>query len=292
MTAALLPAFLALLASLLFAGADLFVRLGLKSGTPYSGVVVGASVHLVLFSLILAASPPEVPLKAPGVFWFLLAGVANPGLSLIGYFISLRQIGIARAASIVSSAPLFGVAMAIAFLGERPGWTIGTGTLLIVGGVMMLVGERSGRGVRGLALAVPLGSALLFGVAPLLRKMALGHIPSPAFGVAVASLAALVTFLLLSPLVPSSQRWSLAGRALPYFIGGGLIGGVANWIYFTALTSGAISVVVPLTFTQPLFNIALAALFLKDLEKTTGPLLWGALLVVGGAALITASQPP
>jgi uncharacterized membrane protein len=180
--------------------------------------------------------------------------------------------------------------MAIAFLGERPGWTIGTGTLLIVGGVMTLVGERSGRGVRGLAL--PLGSAILFGVAPLLRKIALGYIPSPAFGVAVASLAALTTFLLLSPLVPSSERWSMRGRALPYFIGGGLIGGVANWIYFTALAWGTISVVVPLTFTQPLFNIALAVLFLKDLEKTTGPLLWGTLLVVAGAALITASQSP
>ena len=48
-----------------------------------------------------------------------------------------------------------------------------------------------------------------------------------------------------------------------------------------------VSVVVPLVNTNPLFIVILSALFLKDLEKVTGLVVTGAILIVGGVALIT-----
>lgn len=39
--------------------------------------------------------------------------------------------------------------------------------------------------------------------------------------------------------------------------------------------------------TNPLFIVILSALFLKDLEKVTGLVVTGALLIVGGVGLIT-----
>lgn len=54
-----------------------------------------------------------------------------------------------------------------------------------------------------------------------------------------------------------------------------------------ALSLGDVSVVVPLVNTNPLFIVILSALFLKDLEKVTGLVVTGALLIVGGVGLIT-----
>ena len=45
---------------------------------------------------------------------------------------------------------------------------------------------------------------------------------------------------------------------------------------------------IPLLNTTPLFSLLFSAIFLKDLEKVTVPIVLGALSLLGGALLITA----
>ncbi len=69
---------------------------------------------------------------------------------------------------------------------------------------------------------------------------------------------------------------SLAGLASAW--------GVASW--FMALKAAPVVLVAPVVGTSPLFSILLTYVFLQRLERVTWRTLIGALLVVGGVALV------
>ena len=53
---------------------------------------------------------------------------------------------------------------------------------------------------------------------------------------------------------------------------------------------GQVSVVTPLNGTAPLFVLALAYLFLKDVERLSGRIVLGTVLIVLGVFLLTAVE--
>ncbi|MGH7928495.1 MAG: EamA family transporter, partial [Candidatus Binatia bacterium] len=76
-------------------------------------------------------------------------------------------------------------------------------------------------------------------------------------------------------------------KCLPYFVVAGFVASLGQLFTFMALNAGQVSVVAPLGNTTPLFIIAYSALFLRGEEKITMPVVLGAVLLVGGIAVIT-----
>lgn len=97
----------------------------------------------------------------------------------------------------------------------------------------------------------------------------------------------LVVFLLSLIVTRQIGSIKMDRRCLPTYGSAAVISTAAQLFTFAALSKGAVSVVVPLVNTNPLFIVILSALFLKDLEKVTGLVVTGALLIVGGIGLIT-----
>ena len=61
-------------------------------------------------------------------------------------------------------------------------------------------------------------------------------------------------------------------------------------LVLVALSLGQVSVVTPLNGTAPLFVLALAYLFLKDVERLSGRIVLGTVLIVLGVFLLTAVE--
>ena len=61
-------------------------------------------------------------------------------------------------------------------------------------------------------------------------------------------------------------------------------------LVLVALSLGQVSVVTPFNGTAPLFVLALASLLLKDVERLTGRIVLGTVLIVLGVFLLTAVE--
>jgi drug/metabolite transporter (DMT)-like permease len=112
----------------------------------------------------------------------------------------------------------------------------------------------------------------------------MGAVPGSAVNVTTA-LVAFTAFLLASGQVP---RLRYRGTSLAYFVAAGVAENGAVFLNVVALGMGTVSVVSPLYGTSPVFVLLLSFFFLSGVEKLTGRIVAGTLLIVAGVGLITA----
>ena len=82
------------------------------------------------------------------------------------------------------------------------------------------------------------------------------------------------------------RAFRISKRALAMFAISGVGSGVAIVALSFALEKGDVTVVAPIVSTSPLITLFLVRIFLERLEKVTLRMVSGALLVVGGTALV------
>ncbi|MFC1874126.1 EamA family transporter [Chloroflexota bacterium] len=120
----------------------ILVRVALQGGIRSStGTFISmTSSLLVLGALALTVNFDEVLNLAWMAFlWFGLLGIINYVMGRQFNYISIRRIGATRASPLFSSAPLFAMILAASFLGESVNPAIVVGTLIIVGGLYLVV---------------------------------------------------------------------------------------------------------------------------------------------------------
>ncbi|MFQ5914656.1 MAG: DMT family transporter [Nitrospinota bacterium] len=279
---------LAVIAAIAMAAGDVFGRFAIRHAPPFMGGFMSAVVGLVVFGAIWLAIPSQVPVNLPGVYWFLLAGIVHPSFGFIVVLKSFQRIGVTRTAAIVGTSPLFSVLVAVAFLGERPGWIAAGGTGLIVLGVVFISQGRGAKGpMRGKDMGYAILGAFLFGIVPVFRKLGMNYIPSAIFGMALSSLAGIVSLTATVRLFPAGERFSKQRKGVALYTASGAIFALAVYLYFVALEKGTVSVVVPILFTYPLFVLAIAYFVLRQFERITPRVACGAVLTVLGVFVIS-----
>jgi len=175
----------------------------------------------------------------------------------------------------------------IGWLGERITLPIVVGTSVIVAGTTLLSVGGKRLGFRPGHLALPVLSAVCFGVVAVLRKLGLsdtGAVVGSAINVTTA-LVAYTAFLLASG---RPEVMVCRGRSLAYFVAAGLTENVGVFMNVVALSLGTVSVVTPLYGTAPIFVLFLAPFFLRDVETLRVRVVVGTVLIVLGVYLITA----
>ncbi len=280
---------LAVIVAIIFAVGDILGRLAVRHSTPYTGALLGTLAGLVLFALIALGSGSWVAVNLAGISWFVVAGVFYPGFGYIAIFKAFERVGVARTAAVLGMSPMISVGIAILFLGERPGFFVLCGTVLIVLGVVSISLEKvDGEGRMSFRkLLWPILTAVCFGVTPILRKTGLHYLPSPVMGMLFSSIGGMFVLLACIGLIPRAQRFSRHRLGGVQFILTGLIYALAVYLYFVALSKGPVSLVAPLVLTYPLFVLIMMALAFRKLERITPRLIVGALLTVAGAGVIT-----
>jgi drug/metabolite transporter (DMT)-like permease len=282
---------LALLTALGFAVSDVLMGEGIRTSTPYTGAVALSFMITACFGLALPWVSISVALNLPGVLWFLLVGISQVGLGMFFFYLSMRRVGVARAAVISASAPAFSVGLAVLFLGERPNLFVYLGTLAVILGVMVSSGggkgaDESRRRLGPVDLMFPIITAFLFGASPLFRKVGLAQIPSVPIGTFLAGAGGLVTLLSLQGAFPVNERFRWEAKAGRLFLAGGLVMAVAQGTFFLSLRTGMVSTVVPLVFVKPVFVSAIVFMTRQGRHKVGRRVFLGGILMAVGAWLL------
>jgi drug/metabolite transporter (DMT)-like permease len=92
-----------------------------------------------------------------------------------------------------------------------------------------------------------------------------------------------------SKVMPGPQKFRFDRSLFLASIPAGVLGMAAALNFWTALRDGPLTVISPLIRMTPIFILLLSAVLLRDMETITKRLVLATLIVVAGAALITAS---
>ena len=283
---------LALFSSLLISGTTIIMKKGIERTNPTSAMLV-VTVSGTLVLLVISLPLVELAhLKSKAFLLFILAGILSPALVRWLYFISLDRVGPSMSSSIVSTGPAFTAIIAAVFLNEKLTLGVSLGILLIIGGIITFERDMGTGGKltarRKQDLIYALLSAVLVGLAIVIRKMGLNILDEPLFGVTVGFTTSLVFYGLLC-LVFKKMRAaiSLNPKNTLYLTGAGVFL-TAGWLtLFYALSYGEAIIVAPLASLHPVMVLGWSYLFFKDMEKITYKTVIGIITVLVGVVLIT-----
>jgi DME family drug/metabolite transporter len=283
---------IALLAAIAYALGFIFSKRGLRFSTPTTITFVSLLVQtVILFGIVFVYT--GIPHTSALVFsLFVVAGILQAIVRQLTY-IGIEKIGAARSGPIGASVPLWSAAIAILFLGEKMTATIAIGTLLVVGGILLISwrADEAVKDFRPWYIVAPLLAAVLGGVIYPLRRYALRFSDEPIYFGAVVGIVGLLCVCAYIALPATEEKLVWNRDSLMYFIAGGALESLGLLLVLYALTFAPVVLVTPLTATLPLWVVLGGKLLLRDVEKITRQIVVGAALVVSGTLVIALAKP-
>jgi drug/metabolite transporter (DMT)-like permease len=223
--------------------------------------------------------------------WFGAAGLVH---FLVGWTLlnmSQMRIGAARTSPLLSTNPVFGAAIAAAWLREVPRFLAWIGILLVVLGALSISLERAGEvgwGISWRDTAPGLATAVAWSISPIFIKEGLEGLDSPLLGLTLGMAVALVGYAAALPLRPratGSAIGSLDAVALKLIAG--VMVGFSVWARWVSLDSTGIAVVLALgLLSVPVVLLLSPVVVGRHIERVTVRLWLGASLVVAGGLLL------
>lgn len=270
----------------LWGGAFPLQKVAVATFGPFALVAVRVTVAAIVLLLMLRDLRP---LRAHAGK-LLVLGLLNTAIPFSLFSFATLHITAGLASLLNATTPMFGAAIARAWLGERLSWTrvlgIGVGFL----GIASIVWDKVGVHAGGATLGVLAGllAAALYGAAACFTKRYLSDINPRAN--AAGSVVGATLFML--PL--GAWQWPPAGiSALAWGCAialGLLCTALAYVIYFRLMPRIGAARAVTVTFLIPVFGIFWGAIFLG--EPITWPLLTGCGVVLLGTGLATGVIAP
>lgn len=291
MPAELLPAFYALVAALLFAIGGQIQNLGLPHLDSRTGATLSISASAGVLWLVSPVLLEPAYLLHGGTLWFVLIGLFRPALSANLSVMGMRHLGPTLTSTLSSTAPLFGTALGVLWLGEVLTWQTALGTFGIVAAIALLSRRGKGAAARDWplwALLLPIGAAALRSLGHVISKRGMMDIPDPYYAAMIGfTVSAMVTWAVhagrkerpVIQLTSPGPRWFLlAGCAF----------GTAVVVLNHGLLIGDVVTVVPIVAASPIFSLLLSwALFRR--EKLTATTVVAVFMVVPSVVLIALS---
>jgi len=277
-------------ASAAFLGAGVVLtQFGLRTIHPLSG----AALSIPSFTLVFLLLSPFL-LYGETVVWravpiFAAVGFGFPAAVTLLSFVSNRALGPVVTSSLGNLAPLFSVALAVLILHEPLRLMQFVGLMVAIGGVLIITVNRTGnmRDWKTWALLLPLGAALLRGIAPPVIKIGLEIWPNPIGAGLTGYIFSTLTVLTLERIRNGHfiARGPNVGRL--WFALTGIVNGIGTLLLYLAVGAGPVTLVAPLIATYPLVTVGLSALVLANV-RITPRLVAGVAMTVAGVALILA----
>jgi drug/metabolite transporter (DMT)-like permease len=278
-------------AALCFSIAHIFVRRGLVNSNALTGSFISLGTSAAIFWLLALALVPLSTLRAPGVGYFIAAGVFAPAIGQTLGYVGMEKIGVARSAPILNTSPIFSSVFAVFILGEV--WTRQNmlGTCLVILGIIVLSSSKPAAGEwRKKDVIYPLLGAVAFGVSTTLRKSGLMTVPLPLLAAAVTVGTAFVVLLLIIRVRGGRQALKFHRQSDGWMFGAALVNTGAILSFFYALNLGKVVRVEPLVACNPLLTILWAAIFLRQIERLSPRIIFGALVTVAGTVLVVTAR--
>ncbi len=274
-------------AALCFSIAHIFIRRGLVDSNAMTGAFISLSMSAVVLGCALPFFVPLSDLWNPALLIFVAAGIFAPGIGRTLSYVGIEKIGVARSVPIANSSPIFASIFAVVFLAEA--WVLQNiiGTLLVIGGVIVLSMAKPAEGEwRKVDVIYPLIGAMAFGASVILRKAGLGFVNIPLLGAAVTAAAAAIFSFILLQIRGGKEALKLTRRSAAWLFSAAFFNTAAMLSVFYALSHGKVVIVEPLVSSNPVTTLLLTSIFLRDVESLTLRVILGAALTVIGTILV------
>jgi drug/metabolite transporter (DMT)-like permease len=302
---------LALVAAIFFSFQAIAVEYGFKHHqkehtTPgvFAAMAISVMVSAVaLWGIVMLLGGPlpfdQLWLLAP----FVVAGVGNPTVTRLFYYVGIDRVGARLSVTMVSLYPAVTALLAAPMLGERLTFGVLLGLAFILIGAILLQTARSpgpsdSNGDEDLLrlelrqattrdFVYPITSMFILGVSYILVKIGLNEFPHPVVATAVTQTAALfgVTLLLVTS-GTARRRVVVAERsALIAFILSGLFIVGSYITLYIAMNIGTVSRVIPLVNVYPLFVVAFSYIIARELPRSPR-ILTAIVVIVAGITII------
>jgi drug/metabolite transporter (DMT)-like permease len=279
---------LALFGSFWFAVSMVLINRGVLSIDYFTGLLVNLAVNTLFLWLYVLLFIHSADVWHPVNAVFVAIGVFVPGVARYFIFKGMERLGAPISSCLTNSGPLFAIAIAVLFLGERPTSANILGAVSIVGGIIALSWKGATKTWRTRDLAFPLTAALLFAARDNLVRFAVVQIRAPVVGAAIAVTTSLLTMATMymiagekKPLPPTAKK------GITYFAFSGFMNFLSYALTYTALSLERVSIISPLVNASSLFVLPLALLLLQDVEKLTPRKIGATALVILGVVLIS-----
>ncbi len=285
---------LAFLSACGFATGSVLMRVGTQYVPPPAATFFTVLVGAVLVSgIAFAVNFDEIkalPLEAYG--WITVMGILAYPLARVLHNSALKMVGAARTVPMISLQPLMAFAIGFLILGERPNLLVTIGTPIIVGGLLLVVmprrRESGGTEIRKLGYLLAIGGSMAFVSRDAISRHVVGALGlSPPFVMSGFALfiGGVILFAIIHRSVVSSLR-NLPMRYVGICCLAGLLQGMAVASLFHALSRAPVTIVTPIYASQPIIALALASVFLRDLESVDWLLAAGTALSVVGVIMV------
>lgn len=271
---------LAGVSAICFGSALVTARFGLRRLDARSGAAISIPTATALLALSAPFALDVSGFTLAAVLIFAGVGIFFPALVTLLTFAANERLGPSVTGTISSTAPLFALAAAFAFLGERIPPRALIATVAVVAGVALL-SWRGGQLMRR-ALWLPFAGAALRGIMQVGAKAGLALWPSPFAASLIGYGVSTVSVTLAARGRPRSRERSAIG----WFMATGVLNGLAVLLMYAALSAARVSLVAPVVAGYPLVTVLLAAVLRE--ERLSARTLAGALFIAGGIAYLVA----
>lgn len=264
-----------------------FHRRGLDTTDGATGSMVNAAALAGMFWITSPLWLDPGWFRTPGALIFAITGLFFPVGALRLQMLSVPRMGPVLTGAISSFVPFFAALPALVLFGEHLGMQGWLGLGLMTLGLVALT--RPGRNFRRdwpiWVVVFPLGAAAIRGGMQPGLKIAMETAPSPAFGVMI--MATVSTLLMLVLQVASRKPIAKPTRGWIWFSIAGMTQGMALFLLTTALKIGDVVIAASLSSTAPLWGLFYGAVIFKREVLGLRHLVVAALVVSGGALLVT-----
>ena len=262
-------------------------QFGLRTVEPLSGSAISVPTFTLLFLLLSPFLLWGEPIVWRAVPIFVIVGLFFPAVLTILTFASNRALGPVVTSALGNLAPLFSVIAAVLILRE-PLHPLEAAALIVavLGAVLTSVSRPRELGDwRTWALLLPLGGAVLRGIAPPIVKVGLEIWPSPIAAGLIGYVVSSITLLVVQRVRTGRMMVKAPLQGRLWFSLTGICNGMAALTLYAAVKHGPITTIAPLLATYPLVTVALSGLTLSHV-RLTPRLVAGTLLTVSGVALV------
>jgi drug/metabolite transporter (DMT)-like permease len=248
-----------------------------------------AAVALLAASVVSGGLAAVDDAPAGSLAWFAGAGVLHfvTGWTLLN--ISQKRIGAARTSPLLTSVPLFGIALAAVTVGQLPeAVELPAIALMVAGGYVVVSRGAGGRPTRPADALPALGCALCWALSPAMTVRGLDGLDDPLVGLTLGLLVSVVGYTLAFAVARRDVGLRTAGRsALALKIVAGVLVGLSTWGRWAALDETTVAVVLALNLLSiPVVLLASPVVAGRHAEHVTRRVWAGAALVVSGSLLL------
>ena len=256
---------LMIVARIMFAVSDSFTKLTGEGALPPTQVLTLRNAVALPIVLLMAwrlggLGHIGTAARNPALLWRSIV----EGAGLLAFVIALPHVTLGQSTVLLLTMPIILVALSALIFKEDVGWRRWTAILVGFAGVFLVAGPIGG--TPNLYLLLTMVTAVTWAVRDLITSRIVGRIPS----VTVTLFATLAGLAVSLPGAAVEDWQPVNSIDAIYLLAAGTFVAAANFLYISALRTGAISVVAPFRYTGAIWGILLGFLIWGDI-----PDLWG-----------------